>query len=82
MLARQGSGEDPLPSLQMTVSSFVEESKPRCLFFFLQISSGDFPGGPVVKNPTDSAGDMGSTDPWSRKVLHAVGAIKPMCHNY
>ena len=26
-----------------------------------KVQSGDFPGGPLVKNPTANAGDMGST---------------------
>ena len=40
VLAWRGSGEDPLPSVQMAVSSFMEESKPWCLFLVLQISLG------------------------------------------
>ena len=62
MLAWQGSGEDPLRSLQMAVSSYRSHQ-------------GDFAGGRVVKNPPASAGDTGYTDPWSRKIPHAVGAI-------
>ena len=35
-----------------------------------QDPSGDFPGGPVIKNPPANEGDTGSIDPWSRKIPH------------
>ena len=31
---------------------------------YLKMDLGDFPGGPVVKNPPSNAGDTGF-DPWS-----------------
>ena len=38
--------------------------------------STDFPGGPVVKSPPASAGDVGS-DPWSGKSPHAMEQLSP-----
>ena len=49
----------------------------------------DFPGGPVVKNPSCDAGETGSTPGWGTKIPHAVGqpsphatTREPVCHNY
>ena len=39
--------------------------------------SGDFPGGPVVKNPPSNAGDVGSIPGWENKTPHAVGQLSP-----
>ena len=33
----------------------------------------DFPGGPVVKNPPSSAGDLGSIPGQGTKIPHAMG---------
>jgi len=41
---------------------------------------GDFPGGPVVKDPPANAGDMGLIPGLGRS--HVLGATKPVCHNY
>ena len=38
---------------------------------------GDFPGGPVVKNPPYNAGDTGSIPGQGTKIPHAVGQISP-----
>ena len=38
---------------------------------------GDFPGGPVVKNPPSNAGDMGSIPGWGAKIPQAVGQLSP-----
>ena len=38
---------------------------------------GDFPGGPVVKNPTSNAGDVGSIPGWGTKIPHASGQLSP-----
>ena len=43
---------------------------------------GDFPGGPVVKNPLYNSGHAGSIPGQGTKILHAAGATKPMRHNY
>ena len=36
-------------------------------------TKGDFPGGPVDKNPPANAGDTEGFDPWSKKIPHAAG---------
>ena len=35
--------------------------------------TGDFPGGPVIKNPPSNAGDMGLIPGRGAKMPHAVG---------
>ena len=42
----------------------------------------DFPGGPVVKNPPYSAGDMGSIPGQGTKIPHAAGQLSPRATNY
>ena len=49
----------------------------------------DFPGGPVVKNPQSSAGDVGLIPRQGTKIPHSAGqqsprvtvGEKPECHN-
>ena len=41
----------------------------------------DFPGGPVVKNPPSSAGDVGSVPGWGTKNPDAWGQLSPWYHN-
>ena len=41
-----------------------------------EASSGNFPAGPVVKNPPANAGDIGF-DPRSRKIPCAEGRLSP-----
>ena len=36
---------------------------------------GDFPGGPVVKNPPSNAGDGGSIPDRGTKIPHAAGQL-------
>ena len=36
---------------------------------------GDFPGGPVVKNPSSNAGDAGSIPGQGTKIPHAEGQL-------
>ena len=38
---------------------------------------GDFPGGPVVKNPPYNAGDTGSIPGQRTKIPHAAGQLSP-----
>ena len=38
---------------------------------------GDFPGGPVVKNPPSNAGDMGLIPGQGTKIPHALGQLSP-----
>ena len=40
----------------------------------------DFPGGPVVRNPPASAGDIGSIPSLGR--FYMLWAAKPMCCSY
>ena len=47
---------------------------------------GDFPGGPVVKNPLSNAGDAGSIPGRGTKIPHAAEqvsacALEPSHHN-
>ncbi|TEA35916.1 hypothetical protein DBR06_SOUSAS810017, partial [Sousa chinensis] len=35
----------------------------------------DFPGGPVLKNPSSNAGDTGSIPGWGTKIPHATGQL-------
>ena len=46
---------------------FFKELNPP----LLNIQSGDFPGGPVVKNPLCNAGNVGSIPNWRTKSLCA-----------
>ena len=43
-------------------------------------TNGDFPGGPVVKNPSANAWNMGSSPGTGR--FHMVGATKFVHHKY
>ena len=43
--------------------------------------TGDFPGGPVAKNPPATAGDVGSIPGRGSKTPHAAGQLS-LCHNY
>ena len=47
----------------------------------LERGFGDFPSGPVVKNPIYSAGHVGSIPGWESKVPHTVGQLTQR-HNY
>ena len=38
---------------------------------------GDFPGGPVVKNPSCSPWDVDLTPGWGTKVPHGAGHLNP-----
>ena len=38
---------------------------------------GDFPGGPVVKNPPSNAGDMGLIPGQGTKIPRALGQLSP-----
>ena len=40
-------------------------------------SFGDFPGGPVVKNPPSNAADAGMIPGQGTKIPHAVGQLSP-----
>ena len=49
----------------------------------------DFPGGPVVKNPSSNAGDVGPIPVWGTKISYTEGqlsphtpATEPACQNF
>ena len=39
---------------------------------------GDFPGGPIIKNPPCNAGDAGSTPGQGARIPHAVEQLSPL----
>ena len=41
---------------------------------------GDFPGGPVVKNPPSNEGGAGSIPGWGTKIPHAAGQLSLRCN--
>ena len=43
----------------------------------IKLDCGDFPGGPVGKNPPSSAGDMGSIPGQGTKIPHSPGQTSP-----
>ena len=45
------------------------------LIYHLKTWSGNFPGGPVVKNPPSNAGDEGLSPGQGTKIPHALGQI-------
>ena len=45
------------------------------LMLFENVFVGDFPGGPVVKNPPSCAGDAGSIPGRGTKIPHAAGQL-------
>ena len=57
--------------MSVSMSSFVLIPHKRA-------SPGDFPGGPVVKNPPSNAGDTGSLLGQGTKIPCASGATKPV----
>ena len=54
--------------------SYLQDHKQMCV---LKSSLGDFPGGPVVKNPPYSAGDMSSIPGQGTKIPLAMGQLSP-----
>ena len=44
---------------------------PQCFVFKTELV-GDFPGGPMIKNPPCNAGDVGSIPGWGTKMPHAA----------
>ena len=47
-------------------SSSEDEAKAKGQLCYLKITTLDFPGGTVVKNPPANAGDTGSSPGWRR----------------
>ena len=46
-------------------------------FFTIKKNTGDFPGGPVVKNLPSNAGDEGWIPGPGTKIPHATGQLSP-----
>ena len=46
-------------------------------FHYIELCWGDFPGGPVVKNPPCNAGDAGPIPSQRTKISHAVEQLWP-----
>ena len=53
----------------------------RIVFAAFKVKDRDFPGGPVVKDPPASAGDIHEFSAWSRKIPHEAEQLSP-CHSY
>ena len=53
----------------------VDKSKERS--FTPRSDTGDFPGGPVVKNLPSNAEDAGSIPGWGTKIPYAAGQLSP-----
>ena len=49
----------------------------RFLGWYLRNHLGDFPGGPVVKNPPCNAGDMSLIPGWGDKITRAMEQLSP-----
>ena len=62
---RKLPGPNPLLNLSLTVINLFLSFK----------NIGDFPGGPVVRNPPYNAGDVGSIPGQGTKIPHAVGQL-------
>ena len=80
-----GQGEDSLGRGTRELSGLIEMSLvgvvPTRVNVTVKIpQTGDFPGGPVVKNPPSSAGDVDLIPGRGNKIPHAVGQISP-CAN-
>ena len=61
----------------MRVGKDVERDEIPCLFQASKLPSGDFPGGPVVKNPPVNARDTGLIPGLGTKIPHAMGQLSP-----
>ena len=48
-----------------------------CKKLFLEWTTGNFPGGPVVKSLPCNAEDMSLIPGWGTKISHAVGQLSP-----
>ena len=46
-----------------------------CRKLSIEVTLGDFPGGPVVKNPPSNAEDVGSIPGQGTKIPHATGQL-------
>ena len=59
------------------------QTRPPQNFQIKNCGPRDFPGGPVVKDPPSSAGDVGSIPGRGTKIPHAAGQLTKLTrHNY
>ena len=56
---------------------FLVRVKPLRRNEIFRLGMGNFPGGPVVKNPASNAGDVGSIHGLGTKIPHAAGQLSP-----
>ena len=73
--------------IPLTIVNFVFDSEnrkyPQAKNFTVfnlvntRLTVGNFPGGPVVKNPPSNAGDVGSIPDRGTKIPHAAGQLSP-----
>ena len=64
----------------------VKQTMVRSMAYYLIKWNSEFPGGPVVKNPSSNAGDVSSIPRQGTKIPHAVGqlslhTLEPAQHN-
>ena len=60
-------------SLQLTTNACLTWHQS----LFYKSECGDFPGSPVVKNPSSKAGNMGSIPGQGSKIPQAMGQLRP-----
>ena len=76
----------------MDIQYIPKKLQSQVIHFYLSSSiknaMGDFPGGPVVKNPPSNAGDTSSIPDQGTKIPYAKGQLspprgttEPMSHN-
>ena len=53
------------------------KSTRKCFIMVQEYAYRDFPGGPVVKNPSCNAGEAGSIPGLGTKIQHAAGQLSP-----
>ena len=63
------------PKLTVTQESRFTYDKTKNKAEQQNCTAGNFPGGPVVKNPPSNAGDAGSIPGLGTKFLHAAGQL-------
>ena len=76
------------PKLTVTLESRFTYDKTKNKAEQQNCAAGNFPGGPVVKNPPSNAGDAGSIPGQGSKIPYATGQLspptaisEPACHN-
>ena len=65
------------PKLTVTQESRFTYDKTKNKAEQQNCTAGNFPGGPVVKNPPSNAGDAGSISSRGTKIPHATRQLSP-----